>query len=51
MAVIGQDGSVLTLTTWRGVPSPPVCWAAPDTPKATYRSGSTVTPVVPIWRS
>ena len=34
MAVIGQDGSVLTLTTWRGVPSPPVCWVAPETPNA-----------------
>ena len=30
MAVIGQDGSVFTLTTWSGVPSPPMCWAAPE---------------------
>ena len=51
MAVIGHDGSVLTLTTWRGAPSPPTCWVAPDTPKAMYRSGSMATPVVPIWRS
>ncbi len=51
MAVIGHDGSVLTLTTWRGAPRPPMCWVAPDTPKATYRSGSMATPVVPIWRS
>ena len=29
MAVIGQDGSVLTLTTWRGAPRPPVCCAGP----------------------
>ena len=31
MAVIGHDGSVLTLTTWRGAPRPPVCCAAPET--------------------
>ena len=51
IAVIGQDGSVLTLTTCRGAPRPPTCWLAPETPSATYRSGAIVTPVVPICRS
>ncbi len=48
MVVIGADGSVLTLTMCRGAPIPPTCCAAPDTPRAMYRSGSMVTPVVPI---
>ncbi len=34
MAVIGDEASVLTLTMCRGLPSPPTCWAAPETPKA-----------------
>ena len=51
MAVIGQDGSVFTLTTCSGAPSPPTCCAAPEMPNAMYSSGLTDTPVVPICRS
>ena len=50
ICIIGQCGSVLTLTMWSGAPSPAVCCTAPLMPKARYSDGSTTTPVVPIWR-
>ena len=48
MVIIGQLGSVFTATMWRGVPRPVTCWIAPEMPSATYSSGLTATPVVPM---
>ena len=39
ICIIGQCGSVFTLTTWAGAPSPAVCCTAPLIPKARYSVG------------